>query len=107
MQNMDPGIQTTNTGYDDLSCAARYTLAAFVIHNLDSTAAEYYAQRAAAAGERYLETHPSETQQTYVSRVAQGAQSIQERLSTKSLTPEALVEEIKHCDKDADSLTVL
>jgi hypothetical protein len=107
MQSMDPAIQTTNAGYDDLSCAARYTLAAFVIHGIDSNAAEYYASRAAAAGQRYMEMHPGESEQSYASRVAAGAQDIQQRLSTKALTPEALVEEIKHCDKDSDSLTVL
>ena len=78
-----------------------------MIHSIDSNAAEYYAQRAAAAGHRYMETHPGESEQSYASRVAAGAQDIQQRLSTKALTPEALVDEIKHCDKDSDSLTVL
>jgi len=64
MQNMDPALQTTMAGYDDLSCAARYTLAAFVIHGIDTNAAEYYAQRAAAAGQRYMEMHPAESEQS-------------------------------------------
>ncbi len=106
-ESMDPGIAMTNATFDDLSCAARYTLAAFVIHDLDANAAEYYAQRAAAAGKRYLDMHPGESEQSYTNRVTVSAQTIQQQLSTRSLTPEALVEQIKRCDKDAESLTVL
>ncbi|HEY1960823.1 MAG TPA: hypothetical protein VGG69_00275 [Rhizomicrobium sp.] len=103
---MDPGIATTNASYDDLNCAARYTLAAFVIQQLDTTAAAYYAERASDAGKRYLALHPGETQQTYSSRVVANAQDIQARLASNSISPESLVAEIKHCDQDADTRVV-
>jgi hypothetical protein len=106
MRNMDAGLATTNTAFDDLNCAARYTLAAFVIHDLDQTAAAYYAERATAAGKRYLALHPAETEQTYASRVAANAQGLQQRLSTNAITPEALVADIKRCDQDSDSRIV-
>jgi hypothetical protein len=106
MRNMDPALETTNTAFDDLNCAARYTLAAFVIHDLDQTAASYYAERASAAGKRYMALHPAETEQSYASRVAANAQSLQQRLSTNAITPEALVADIKHCDQDSDSRIV-
>ena len=106
MRSMDPGIVTTNVAYDDLNCAARYTLAAFVIQQLDTTAAAYYAQRAADAGQRYLALHPGETQQTYSNRVVASAQDIQAKLANNAITPESLVAEIKHCDQDADSRVV-
>ena len=105
MQSMDP-LVTTNVAYDDLSCAARYTLAAFAIHHLDLTAAAYYAERASAAGKRYLAMHPGETEQTYTARVTADAQSLQQRLANNGITPEGLVSEIKHCDQDADSRIV-
>jgi hypothetical protein len=106
MRNMDPGVETTNAAFDDLNCAARYTLAAFVIHDLDQTAAAYYAERASAAGKRYLALHPAETEQTYTSRVTANAQTLQQRLSTNAITPEALVAEIKRCDQDSNSRIV-
>lgn len=105
MRSMDP-LVTTNASYDDLNCAARYTLAAFAIHDLDSTAAAYYAERASAAGQRYLALHPGESEQGYVARVTANAQSLQQRLTTNAITPESLVAEIKHCDQDADSRIV-
>jgi hypothetical protein len=105
-RSMDPGLVTTNVAYDDLNCAARYTLAAFVIQQLDTTAAAYYAQRASDAGKRYLALHPSETEQTYSNRVVANAQDIQAKLAANSITPEGLVAEIKHCDQDADSRVV-
>jgi len=97
---------TNTAAFDDLSCAARYTLAAFVIRNLDGNASDYYAARASAAGKRYLAMHPGESQDSYASRVATNTELLQERLSSKALTPEALVGEIKSCDQNADSLTV-
>jgi hypothetical protein len=97
---------TASQAGDDLSCAARYTLAAFVIRNLDGNASDYYAARASAAGKRYLALHPGESEESYASRVATNAQVLQDRLSSKALTPEALVEEIKTCDQNADSLIV-
>jgi 4-alpha-glucanotransferase len=102
---MDP-LVTTNASYDDLGCAARYTLAAFAIHDLDSTAAAYYAERASAAGKRYLALHPGESEQTYTARVTADAQSLQQRLANNAITPEGLVAEIKRCDQDADSRIV-
>jgi len=105
-QAMDPAIETIST-YDDLSCAARYTLAAVVIRQLDARTSEYYVARAAAAGDRYLQTHPSESQQSYATRVATGAKSLQERIATNVLSPQALVAEIKLCDRDADSRVVM
>ena len=106
MRGMVP-LVTTNISYDDLNCAARYTLAAFVIQQLDTTAAAYYAQRASDAGKRYLALHPSETEQTYSNRVVANAQDIQAKLAANSITPEGLVAEIKHCDQDADSRVVM
>jgi hypothetical protein len=106
MRSMDPGIATTNVAYDDLNCAARYTLAAFVIQQLDSGAAAYYAERASDAGKRYLALHPGETEQSYSSRVVANAQDIQAKLASNTMTPEGLVAEIKHCDQDADSRVV-
>jgi hypothetical protein len=99
-------LVTTNVAYDDLSCAARYTLAAFAIHDLDASAASYYAERASAAGKRYLALHPEENQQTYTARVTADAQTLQQRLANNGITPEGLVSEIKHCDQDADSRIV-
>ena|SRR5690348_4383615 len=106
MRAMDPGIATTNAAYDDLNCAARYTLAAFVIQQLDTTAAAYYAERASDAGKRYLAMHPGETEQTYSKQVVASAQDIQARLANNAITPESLVSEIKHCDQDADTRVV-
>lgn len=107
MRDMDPALLTTNAGYDDLSCASRYTLAAFVIHDLDANAATYYAQQASEAGKRYLALHPGESEQSYSSRVTAGAQTLQEKLASNSMTPETLVSEIKHCDQGSTSLSVL
>jgi hypothetical protein len=107
MRSMDPGIATTNVAYDDLNCAARYTLAAFVIQQLDTSAAAYYAGRASDAGKRYLALHPGETEQTYSNRVVANAQDIQAKLASNSITPESLVAEIKRCDQDADSRVVM
>ena len=69
MRDMDSALVTTTASYDDLNCAARYTLAAFVIHDLDANAATYYVQQASEAGKRYLALHPGESQQSYSSRV--------------------------------------
>jgi hypothetical protein len=93
--------------YDDLGCAARYTLAAFVIRDLDSSAAAYYAQQAADAGKRYLAMHPGESEQSYSSRVVATAQNLQGRLATNAITPEALVSDIKNCDRNSSSLSVI
>ena len=90
MRGMVP-LVTTNISFDDLNCAARYTLAAFAIHDLDSMAAAYYAKRASAAGQRYLALHPGESQQSYVARVTANAQGLQQRLTTNAITPESLV----------------
>lgn len=98
---------TTTASYDDLNCAARYTLAAFVIHDLDANAATYYVQQASEAGKRYLALHPGESQQSYSSRVTADAQTLQEKLATNSMTPELLVSEIKRCDQGATSLSVI
>jgi len=105
MRSMDP-LVTTNVAYDDLNCAVRYTLAAFAIHDLDVIAAAYYAERASAAGQRYMATHPGETQQSYVAQVTANAQNLQQRLTTNTLTPESLVAQIKRCDQDADTRIV-
>lgn len=91
---------------DDLGCAARYTFAAFVIRNLDGNASDYYAARASAAGKRYLALHPGESEQSYATRLAQNAEVLQAELSSKSLTPEALVDEIKSCEQNVDTLIV-
>ncbi len=107
MQNMDPAVAVGAADYDDLNCAARYTLAAFVIQNLDGTAAAYYAQRASDAGKRYMALHPGESEQSYTARVTTNAQNIQTRLATNAITPEGLVAEIKRCDRDSDTRTVL
>jgi hypothetical protein len=93
--------------YDDLGCAARYTLAAFVIRDLDSNAAGYYAQQAADAGKRYLAMHPGENEQSYSSRVVTSAQNLQARLATNGITPETLVAEIKRCDQNSGSLSAI
>ena len=100
-------IAQNAASYDDLGCAARYTLAAFVIKDMDSTAAAYYAQQAADAGKRYLAMHPGESEQSYSTRVVAGAQSLQARLATNGITPEALVSEIKSCDQNASSLSAI
>ncbi|HSC18084.1 MAG TPA: hypothetical protein VLC74_04130 [Rhizomicrobium sp.] len=105
MRSMDP-LVTTNVAYDDLNCAARYTLAAFAIHDLDLTAAAYYAERASAAGQRYMALHPGETQQSYMAQMTANAQNLQQRLTTNAITPESLVAEIKRCDQDADTRIV-
>jgi hypothetical protein len=105
-QNMDPAVAGSVAAYDDLNCAARYTLAAFVIQKLDVTAAAYYAGRATDAGKRYLALHPGETEQSYTARVTTNAQDIQARLATNAITPEGLVAEIKHCDQDSDTRVV-
>lgn len=105
MRTMDSGV-LTKIGYDDLSCAARYTLAAFAVHDLDATAAGYYAEQASAAGQRYLALHPGESQQSYVARVAANAQDLQQRLTTNAITPEGLVADIKRCDQDGGSRNV-
>jgi hypothetical protein len=99
-------VVLANAGYDDLSCAARYELAAFVIQDMDVNAAGYYTQRASAAGKRYLATHPGESEASYTSRVTANAQNLQARLSTNAITPEGLVSEIKQCDQAADSRVV-
>ncbi|HEY4112578.1 MAG TPA: hypothetical protein VGM17_00825 [Rhizomicrobium sp.] len=106
-KSLDPALIVTNTSYDDLNCAARYTLAAVVIRGLDSTAATYYSERAEEAGKRYLQMHPGESIQSYANRVQQGAQALQERLDNNALTPEGLVADIKHCDSNSDSLIVM
>jgi hypothetical protein len=93
--------------YDDLGCAARYALAAFVIRDLDSSAAGYYAQQAADAGKRYLAMHPGENEQSYSSRVVASAQNLQQRLATNAITPESLVSDIKSCDRNSGSLSVI
>jgi hypothetical protein len=93
--------------YDDLGCAARYTLAAFVIRDLDANAAGYYAQQAVDAGKRYLAMHPGENEQSYSSRVVASAQGLQARLATNGITPETLVSEIKSCDQNSGSLSVI
>jgi biotin-(acetyl-CoA carboxylase) ligase len=93
--------------YDDLGCAARYTLAAFVIRDLDSSAAGYYAQQAADAGKRYLAMHPGESEQAYSSRVVATEQNLQQRLATNAITPESLVTDIKSCDRNSGSLSVI
>lgn len=104
---LDRALITTNVAYDDLSCAARYTLAAFVVQSMDTTAAAYYSERADAAGQRYLQMHPGETEQAYTSRVKTTAEDLQERLTKNSLTPETLVSDIKQCDANSDTLIVL
>jgi hypothetical protein len=107
MRNMDPAVATSaNASYDDLNCAARYTLAAFVIQDLDASAAAYYSERASDAGKRYLALHPSENEQTYSAQVTANAQNIQSRLATNAITPEGLVSEIKQCDQASDSRVV-
>jgi len=107
LQNIAATMAANAGSYDDLGCAARYTLAAFVIHDLDATAAAYYAQQASEAEKRYLAMHPGETQQSYSSRVTAGAQSLQQRLTNNGITPEALVAEIKSCDQNASSLSAI
>jgi hypothetical protein len=108
MRNMDPAVATTSSAsYDDLNCAARYTLAAFVIQGLDATAAAYYSERATDAGKRYLALHPGESEQAYSARVTANAQDIQTRLATNTITPEGLVSEIKQCDQAADTRMVM
>jgi hypothetical protein len=102
--NVTPAAATV--AGDDLGCAARYTFAAFVIRNLDGNASDYYAARASAAGKRYLALHPGESEQSYASRVAENAEVLQTQLASKSLTPEALVDEIKSCEQNVDSLIV-
>ena len=104
---MDPALIVTNASYDDLTCAARYTLAAVVIRSLDTTAAAYYSERAEQAGKRYLEMHPGESLASYTTRVQQGAQVLQDKLTANSLTPEMLVADIKHCDSNSESLIVM
>ncbi|MBV8800067.1 MAG: hypothetical protein JOY77_09695 [Alphaproteobacteria bacterium] len=104
MQHMEPLV--TNVTYDDLGCAARYTLAAFAIHELDASAASYYAERATAAGKRYLAMHPTESEKSYTARVTADAQSLQQRLANNGITPEGLVSEIKNCDQAGDSRIV-
>ncbi|MFL5236626.1 MAG: hypothetical protein ACJ8EL_03320 [Rhizomicrobium sp.] len=106
MRSMDPAVAMSPAAYDDLTCAARYTLAAFVIHNLDVNAAAYYAARASDAGKRYMAMHPGESEQSYVARVTANAENIQARLANNAMTPEALVSEIKHCDQDSDTRVV-
>ncbi|HEX5244802.1 MAG TPA: hypothetical protein VFW23_16175 [Tepidisphaeraceae bacterium] len=106
MNATEPAITANVPAYDDLNCAARYTLAAFVIQTLDGSAAAYYAQRATDAGKRYLALHPGESEQSYNTRVTTNAQDIQARLATNAITPEGLVAEIKHCDQDSDTRTV-
>jgi hypothetical protein len=105
MRGMDT-LVTAKASFDDLTCAARYTLAAFAIHDLDATAADYYAERASAAGHRYLALHPGESEQSYVARVTANAQTLQQRLTTNAITPESLVADIKHCDQDSDTRIV-
>ena len=108
MRNMDPAVATTtNVSYDDLNCAARYTLAAFVIQGLDASAAAYYSARATDAGKRYMALHPAENEQSYSARVTANAQDIQTRLASNSITPEGLVAEIKQCDQAADTRVVM
>jgi hypothetical protein len=106
MNVMDPAVAVGTADFDDLNCAARYTLAAFVIQNLDVTAAAYYAQRATDSGKRYMALHPGESEQSYTARVTANAQGIQARLATNAITPEGLVAEIKHCDADSDTRAV-
>jgi hypothetical protein len=106
-RSLDPALIVTNASYDDLSCAARYTLAAVVIRGLDSGAATYYSARAEQAEKRYLQMHPSETIQSYATRVQQSAQTLQDRLNANALTPEGLVADIKHCDSNSESLIVM
>jgi hypothetical protein len=106
-KSMDPALIVTNASYDDLGCAARYTLAAVVIRGLDSGAATYYSERAEQAGKRYLEMHPAETPASYSGRVQQGAQALQDKLNANALTPEGLVADIKHCDSNSESLIVM
>ena len=106
-QAMDPAVLSATGDYDDLNCAARYTLAALVIKGMDRTASAYYTERATAAGKRYMELHPGESAQSFTSRVTTNAQALQDRLANNSLTPEALVADIKHCDATADTLNVL
>ena len=106
-QAMDPAVLSATGDYDDLNCAARYTLAAVVIKGMDRTAAAYYSERASAAGKRYMDLHPGESEEAYTSRVTTDAQALQDKLANNSLSPEALVADIKHCDANADSLNVL
>jgi len=106
-QAMDPAVLSATGDFDDLNCAARYTLAAFVIKGMDSTAAAYYTERASAAGKRYMDLHPGESEASFATRVTTDAQALQDKLANNSLTPEALVADIKHCDATADSLNVL
>lgn len=106
VKNTDIAVRIASTSYDDLNCAARYTLAAFVIQDLDASAAAYYAARASDAGKRYLALHPTESEQTYSAQVTANAQTIQTRLATNAITPESLVSEIKQCDQAADSRVV-
>lgn len=106
-KSLDPALIVTNASYDDLNCAARYTLAAVVIRGLDLTAASYYSERAEQAGKRYLQMHPAESIQSYATRVQQGSQVLQDKLNNSALTPEALVAEIKHCDSNSESLIVM
>lgn len=106
-KSLDPALIVTNASYDDLSCAARYTLAAVVIRGVDATAATYYSERAEQAGKRYLEMHPGQTMQSYSGLVQQNAQALQDRLNNNALTPEGLVADIKHCDSNSESLIVM
>ena len=92
--------------YDDLTCAARYTLAAFAIQGLDASASAYFAGRAADAGKRYLALHPAESEQSYRARVTADAQNLQLRLTNNGLTPEGLVAEIRSCDEASDTRSV-
>ncbi|MBV9569951.1 MAG: hypothetical protein JO056_01760 [Alphaproteobacteria bacterium] len=92
--------------YDDLTCAARYTLAAFAIQDLDASASAYYVGRAQDAGKRYLALHPGESEQSYTARVTADARSLQSRLVNNGLTPEGLIAEIKSCDEAADTRNV-
>lgn len=91
---------------DDLTCAAHYTLAAFAMHELDATAAEYYEVRASDAGKRYLALHPGETQQSYTARVSADAQTLQQQLVNNSLTPESLVSAIQSCEQATETRNV-
>src|SRR5581483_5552002 len=90
LQNIAATMAANASSYDDLGCAARYTLAAFVIHDLDATAAGYYAAQASEAGKRYMAMHPGESEQSYMARVTADAQNLQQRLATNGITPEAL-----------------
>ena len=105
--HVSPMMAANSRPDTDLSCAADYTLAALALQTLDTDAAMYYEQRATAAGKRYLQTHPSETEQTYAAHVIARARNLQEQLTLNTLSPGALADEITQCEKSSESAVAL